>query len=250
MNIQRAQWMPASTEANYISVNIPDYMLNVYENNAKVFEIPVAVGKEGTSTTMFTGDLNQIVFSPYWNIPKSIVKNELLPKIKTNPNYLKSRNMEVVGKNDSLPTIRQLPGKDNALGKVKFLFPNRYDIYFHDTYAKGVFDKQVRAVSHGCIRLADAEKLANYLLRNNNAWTPEKINAAMNSDKEQYVKLSPSMPVIITYYTTWVDETGGLNFRNDLYDNDSKLAQMMFEPGAATSIPAKPQVKDSTKRKM
>jgi murein L,D-transpeptidase YcbB/YkuD len=149
-----------------------------------------------------------------------------------------------------------LPGKDNALGKVKFLFPNRYDIYLHDTYAKEIFKKDVRAVSHGCIRLADAEKMANYLLRNNSAWTPEKVNAAMNSGKEQYVKLSPAMPVTITYFTTWVDETGQLNFRDDVYSNDKKISQMMFGNNVlpAPSSPANAandstQTKDTLRRK-
>ena len=228
INLTRAQWMPATTDSTYISVNIPDYILSVYENNNKVFDMPVAVGKEGTNTTIFTGNLNQVVFSPYWNIPVSIVKNEILPKMRTDKNYLASRNMERVGGSDSLPSIRQLPGKDNSLGKVKFLFPNRYDIYFHDTNAKGVFNQKTRAVSHGCIRLADAEKLANYLLRNDNAWTPEKINTAMNSNKEQYVKINKAVPVTITYYTAWVDELGNLQFRDDLYGLDTRVGQMMF----------------------
>lgn len=228
INLNRMQWMPAIENENYISVNIPDFLLSVFENKAKEFDIPVAVGKEGTNTTIFTGDLNQIVFSPYWNIPASIVRNEIMPKIKTDPNYLKSRNMEIVGKNDTLPSIRQLPGKDNALGKIKFLFPNRYDIYLHDTNAKDIFGKDKRDVSHGCIRLADAEKLANYLLRNTNSWTPEKVKIAMNGGKEQFVKLSSAVPVVITYYTAWVDENGQLNFRDDVYANDKRVAQMMF----------------------
>ncbi len=255
INLNRMQWMSASQDANYISVNIPDFKLYAFENNAKVFDMPVVVGKEGANTTMFNGNLDQIVFSPYWNIPSGIVKNEIMPKVKADPNYLKSKNMEIVGKNDSVPTIRQLPGKDNALGKVKFLFPNRYDIYLHDTYAKEIFKKDVRAVSHGCIRLADAEKMANYLLRNNSAWTPEKVNAAMNSGKEQYVKLNPSMPVTITYFTTWVDENGQLNFRDDVYNNDKKISQMMFgsnvlpAPSSPTNAANDPTQKKDTLRK-
>lgn len=245
INLQRMQWMATAQNTNYITVNIPDFMLYAFENNSKVFEMPVVVGKEGTNTTMFHGNLDQVVFSPYWNIPESIVKTEILPQMKANPNYLKSKGMEIVGKNDTLPKIRQLPGKDNALGKVKFLFPNRYDIYFHDTYAKDIFKKNVRAVSHGCIRLADAEKMANYLLRNNNAWPPEKIKAAMNSGKEQYVKLSSPMPVAITYFTAWVDENGQLNFRDDVYSNDKKISQMMF---GNYVLPTAPSVKDSIKK--
>lgn len=246
INLNRMQWMPVTQDANYISVNIPDFMLYAFEKNEKVFEMPVVVGKEGTNTTMFTGNLDQIVFSPYWNIPASIVKNEMLPKMKSDPNYLKSKHMEVVGKNDTLPTIRQLPGQENALGKVKFLFPNRYDIYFHDTYAKEIFKKDVRAVSHGCIRLADAEKMANYLLRNNSAWNAEKVHASMNSGKEQYVKVDPSMPVTITYFTAWVDENGKLNFRDDVYSNDKKISQMMF---GNYVLPNTPPANDSSVKK-
>jgi murein L,D-transpeptidase YcbB/YkuD len=246
INLSRMQWMASANEANYVTVNIPEFMLYAYENNAKVFEMPVVVGKEGSLTTMFNGNLNQIVFSPYWNIPASIVKNEILPKMKSDPNYLKSKNMEVVRKSDTLPVIRQLPGQDNALGKVKFLFPNRYDIYFHDTYAKDIFKKDVRAISHGCIRLADAEKMANYILRNNNAWSPEKIHAAMNSGKEQYVKVDPAMPVTITYFTTWVDETGQLNFRDDVYGNDKRISLMMF---ANYIMPTSSTAGDSSKTK-
>ena len=258
INLIRMQWMPKLSDDNFLSVNIPSYLLTVYENKQKVFDMPVAVGKEGTNTTMFTGNLDQVVFSPYWNVPASIVKNEILPKMKADANYLKSRNMEIVGKNDSLPRIRQLPGKENSLGKVKFLFPNRYDIYFHDTYAKEVFNKEKRAVSHGCIRLADAQKLAAYLLRNNSAWTPEKITTAMNAGKEEYVKVSPPMPVVITYYTAWADENGLLNFRDDLYQNDARVGQMLFEnPVTITTVPGsdstaknkKTGIQDSSKRK-
>jgi murein L,D-transpeptidase YcbB/YkuD len=244
INLYRAQWMPAIKDSSYITVNIPEFQLWVIENGRPAFNIPVAVGKEGTHTTMFTGNLSQVVFSPYWNIPASIVKNEILPKMKADKNYLKSRNMEIVGKNDSVPAIRQLPGKQNALGRVKFLFPNRYDIYFHDTYAKEIFNKQQRTISHGCIRLQDAEKLATYLLRNSSSWTPDKISAAMNSGKEQSVKVSPAMPVIISYYTTWVDETGNLHFAEDIYGNDKSAAQMLFEPSAQPQVTV---VKDTVK---
>ncbi|MDP9229169.1 MAG: L,D-transpeptidase family protein, partial [Bacteroidota bacterium] len=228
INLTRMQWMPASQEVNYISVNIPDFILTVYENNTKAFDMPVVVGKEGANTTMFSGSLDQIVFSPYWNIPNSIFQNEILPKITADPNYLKKHHMEIVGKNSALPAIRQLPGEDNPLGKVKFLFPNRYDIYFHDTKSKEIFKNDKRAVSHGCIRLADAEKMATYLLRNNNVWTPEKVHAAMNSGREQYVKLTNAVPVYITYITAWVDENNQVNFKDDVYGHDKKLAQMMF----------------------
>lgn len=228
LNIKRMQWLPSERESNYITVNIPEFMLSAYENNSKVFDMPVVVGKEGTNTTMFSGNLDQIVFSPYWNVPASIVQREILPAMKADKDYLKKHHMEIVGKNDTLPVIRQLPGKDNSLGKVKFLFPNRYDIYFHDTNAKDIFKKDKRAVSHGCIRLADAEKMANYLLRGSTAWSPDKVHAAMNNDKEQSVKVNPPVAVTITYFTTWIDGNGQMNVRDDVYGHDKKTGLMMF----------------------
>lgn len=227
MNMGRMRWMPATRSGQFIMVNIPEFVLHVYEGNKKAFDMNVVVGKEGHNTMMFSGDLNQVVFSPYWNVPPSIVKNEILPAIEKNPGYLASQNMEQVGMEGDLPKIRQLPGTGNSLGRVKFLFPNSFNIYFHDTPAKSLFEKDKRAYSHGCIRLSDPEKMANYLLRNNPEWTPERISEAMNSGIEKYVKLKDPVPVAITYYTAWVDENG-LNFRDDIYNHDEKLAKKMF----------------------
>jgi len=229
INMNRLAWSPVNQQHNQlIEVNLPAYMLHVYENNNKAFDMPVVVGKQGTHTTMFTGNLNQIVFSPYWNIPESIVKNEILPAMQRDPNYLKKNNMEIVSQNDSVPKIRQLPGKDNAMGRVKFLFPNNFDIYFHDTPNKSLFNQKDRALSHGCIRLADATRMTQYLLRNQSEWTPEKIQQAMNGNKEQTVVLQNPVPVVITYLTAWVDDSGKLNFREDIYKHDEKTSKRMF----------------------
>jgi len=186
------------------------------------------VGKEGHNTMMFNGDLNQVVFSPYWNVPPSIVSKEILPAISRNPGYLAKENMEITGNEDGLPVIRQRPGGKNALGRVKFLFPNSFNIYFHDTPSKSLFEKDKRAYSHGCIRLKEPEKLANYVLRNQPEWTPEKIEEAMNSGEQKFVKVKDPIPVVITYYTAWVDENGQLNFRDDIYGHDANLAGKMF----------------------
>jgi L,D-transpeptidase YcbB len=229
MNMERMRWMPNEPKSdNLILVNIPEFMLHMYEGNQRVWDMVVVVGKEGHNTVMFTGDLNQIVFSPYWNVPPSIVREEILPAVDRNPNYLASQNMEIVKSSGDLPTIRQKPGTGNALGKVKFLFPNSFNIYFHDTPSKSLFDRDKRAFSHGCIRLQDPFKMAQYLLRNNSEWTPDKINAAMNAGSEKYVKLKDPVPVFITYYTSWVDDNGLLNFRDDIYKHDDKLSKRMF----------------------
>ena len=229
INMGRMRWMLDHTEGNLITVNLPEFVLHVYEGKNKKFDMNVVVGKEGHNTTIFTGNLNQIVFSPYWNVPYDIVEKEILPAIEKNPNYLADNEMEEVGEPvDGTPTVRQLPGPKNSLGLVKFLFPNSYDIYFHDTPAKSLFNQDKRAYSHGCIRLSDPVKMANYLLRDQPEWTPEKIDEAMNSGEEQFVKLKNAVPVLITYYTAWVDEHGMLNFRDDIYGHDATLAQKMF----------------------
>ena len=228
MNMGRMRWMPEPSSGNLILVNIPEFVLHVYEGKQKAWDMNVVVGKEGHNTMMFSGDLNQIVFSPYWNVPPSIVKKEILPKLASNPGYLESQDMEQVGTEDGLPKIRQRPGDKNSLGRVKFLFPNSFNIYFHDTPAKSLFGQDKRAFSHGCIRLSEPEKMAEYLLRNNPEWTPEKINDAMYSGNEQTVRLKKPVPVIITYYTAWVDDNGQLNFRDDIYTHDHSLATKMF----------------------
>jgi murein L,D-transpeptidase YcbB/YkuD len=228
INMNRMRWMPQEPEGKLILVNIPEFVLHFHDGKNKVFDMPVVVGKEGHNTMMFTGKLSTIVFSPYWNVPPSIVKKEILPAMAKNPNYLASQNMEITGNEGGLPVIRQLPGEKNSLGKVKFLFPNSFNIYFHDTPAKSLFSKDKRAYSHGCIRLSDPVKMAEYLLKDDPSWPPEKIDEAMNSGNEKFVKVKNPVPVFITYYTAWVDENGILNFRDDIYKRDEAVSQKMF----------------------
>lgn len=234
VNMNRAIWSQPQIDSNKIVVNIPSLQLAVYEGSNKVMEMPVIVGKEGTGTMVFSGTIDRIVFSPYWNLPQSIVQNEIKPAMKKDPGYLKKNNMEIVKQDDSMPKIRQLPGRDNALGQVKFLFPNSFDIYLHDTPHKELFAQTNRALSHGCIRVAKPDSLAHYLLRSQTEWTPEKITSAMNSGKEQSVAVKTPLPVAITYYTSWIDEKGKMNFRKDVYGHDKTAMTKMF--GGASSI--------------
>lgn len=228
INMERMRWMPAEPEGRLIMVNIPEFMLHVYNGNKKEFDMAVVVGKEGKSTTMFSGNLNQVVFSPYWNLPNSIVKEEVLKSMSRNKNYLAQKHMEITGQRNGLPVIRQLPGKDNPLGRVKFLFPNSFNIYFHDTNQKDLFNRDQRAYSHGCIRISDPVKMADYVLSDNARWTPEKIDSAMNSGKEKYVRVKEPVPVLIMYYTAFIDEGGCLHFLHDIYDHDVTMAPKMF----------------------
>ncbi|MBA4139103.1 MAG: L,D-transpeptidase family protein [Segetibacter sp.] len=236
INMDRMRWMPQEPEGNLIVVNIPEFVLHVYEGKTKVRDMPVVVGKEGHNTMAFTGNLNQVVFSPYWNVTPDIVKEEVLPAMEKDPDYLIRNNMEQTGEEEGIPVIRQLPGPKNSLGQVKFLFPNDFNIYFHDTPAKSLFSSDKRAYSHGCIRLSDPVWLATYLLRDQKSWTPEKIDEAMNSGEEEFVRVKKPVSVYITYYTAWVDENGLLNFRDDIYSHDAKLASKMFVTPFSSSI--------------
>lgn len=176
-----------------------------------------------TQTVVFSGRIKYVVFSPFWNVPTSILQHEILPGIRRDRNYLARNHMEW-----SNATVRQKSGPDNALGLVKFLFPNSYNIYLHDTPSKSLFSESTRAFSHGCIRLSDAEKLANYLLKNDTSWSAQKINEAMHLGEEKFVKVKKSETVFIVYFTTWVDSEGQLNFRKDLYNRDKRLAAILL----------------------
>ncbi len=229
INMGRTQWIIDQPKGKLIMVNIPEFLLHVTDNGQKVFDMVVVVGKEGHNTMMFTGNLNTVVFAPYWNVPVSIVQKEIKPAMDRNPGYLEQNNMEINGSlGNGLPAIRQRPGPGNSLGKVKFLFPNSFDIYFHDTPAKSLFEKDKRAYSHGCIRLSEPKKMAAYLLQDDAKWTSAAIDAAMNAGEEKHVRLKESVPVLITYYTAWVDEQGLLHFAGDVYGHDEQQAKKMF----------------------
>ncbi len=224
INMERVRWIPADPPPDYLLVNIPAYKLFVYENGKLNWSMNVVVGAVAHSTVIFRGDMKYIVFSPYWNVPPSIIKNEILPGMKRDKNYLARKNMEWNG-----GAVRQKPGPGNSLGLVKFLFPNSYNIYLHDTPSKSLFGETNRAFSHGCIRLSEPKRLAEYLLRNDSsAWTTQKITEAMQGGKEKYVTLKKTVPVFIGYFTAWIDSDGELNFRDDIYGHDKKMADKMF----------------------
>jgi murein L,D-transpeptidase YcbB/YkuD len=167
--------------------------------------------------------MNQIIFSPYWNIPSSILRKEILPAIAKNSNYLAKHDMEWVGSR-----LRQRPGPQNALGQVKFVFPNSHIIYMHDTPSKSLFEKEERAFSHGCIRLARPRDLAIEVLKDDKNWTVEKIDAAMNRQVEKTYNLKTRIPVYIGYFTAWVDSDGQIHFYEDIYGHDERLSKILL----------------------
>lgn len=226
VNIERIRWIPKPGSGRYIVANIPAFKLYVFDSGRLQWNMNVVVGSQANNTVVFSDVLETIAFSPYWNVPHSIVKNEMADK---GAGYFERNNMEIVGSyDDGLPRVRQLPGPKNSLGRVKFLFPNSYAIYFHDTPAKGLFNQTNRAASHGCIRLAEPEKMAAWLLDYDPKWTRDSIQKAMDLPKEKQVKLKRTVPVFIGYFTAWVDSQGRLNFRDDVYGHDKKMIERLF----------------------
>lgn len=229
INLERMRWLPPQAEGKRLLANIPDFRLHVFDSAGKVMDMKIVVGKAGTTTVVFNGELKYVVFAPYWNVPPSIVKNEILPAMRRRPGYLARNNMEITGRENGLPVIRQKPGYNNSLGLVKFLFPNSYNIYFHDTPAKTLFDQEKRTFSHGCIRLEQPFELAQWLLKDRGGWADSSILEAMHGPKEKWVTLAQPVPVFVSYFTAWVDGEGLLHFREDVYGHDRKMAMRMFE---------------------
>ena len=243
LNMERLRWMPDTLPAAYLLVNIPEYRLHVYEDAQEAWTMDVVVGNAATATSVFMSRLSVVDICPYWNVPQSIIRNELLPILKRNPSYLNQANMEVVQNGTVINSssiywnkytkgvpfvIRQKPGPQNSLGLVAFFFPNSFDIYLHDTPAKSFFKETSRAFSHGCIRLAEPKKLADYIFRRDSTMTPEHIGQLMEAHREQKFAVKPSIPVYIGYFTAWVDSQGRVNFRHDVYGLDTKLAKEIF----------------------
>lgn len=228
VNMERSRWLPVSSQGDYLAVNIPEFKLHVYHKNDLLWSCKVVVGKSLHPTTLFYGEINQVVFSPYWNIPESIVSSEILPGMKSSANYLARHRMETVGKRNGLPIVRQKPGSWNALGRVKFLFPNSHSIYLHDTPLKSLFKETGRAFSHGCIRVAEPAKLAAFLLKDDDKWNTQTINSAMLLGQERPVSIQKKIPIFIAYFTAFIDREGRLNFREDIYNLDRRLAEMII----------------------
>lgn len=244
VNLERLRWLPDSLrDSEMIVVNIANFQLDYLSKGDTLFSGKVIVGKQYHASPVFSAPMKYIVFSPYWNIPTSIARNEIIPSIRKNPNYLSQKNMEVVthsGKlvdpstvnwsSKSFPyMIRQKPGGDNSLGLVKFMFPNKHSVYLHDTPSKSLFEREDRALSHGCIRLQHPEILAKLLLNDMPGWTTEKIQEAMHQTKEQIVNLDREIPVVLIYLTFWADSKGQGHFRPDIYDRDGKVLTALRE---------------------
>jgi murein L,D-transpeptidase YcbB/YkuD len=226
VNMERARWISPEIEKSkeYIMVNIPSYYLYLRRDGKIIFDSPVVVGKAMNKTVIFSGNMSYIVFSPYWNIPTSIINKEIKPGMAKNRNYLAKHNMEW-----NNGRVRQKPGNSNSLGLVKFIFPNSNNIYLHDTPSKGLFTNEDRAYSHGCIRVGKPRELAIKLLENDKNWTAAKIDAAMHKGKENSYVLKNKVPVYIGYFTALVKDDDQIYFYKDVYDRDERLANLIFK---------------------
>ena len=252
MNLERWRWLPHALGSRYILVRIADFALDVVEDEEVTMTMRVIVGKPFTRTPVFSSSLTRLVFNPYWRIPRSIAANEILPLVERDPGYLERNGIHalpVIGPRAAgatspeidLDAIRngtsmlvQRPGFTNPLGRVKFVLPNPYSIYLHDTPAGELFNRRSRDFSHGCIRLERSTDLAAYLLRGHGDWPRAEIERVMASGENVQVDLPSTVPVFMLYWTAWVDDDGRAQFREDIYQSDAEVNRALYEAGVST----------------
>jgi murein L,D-transpeptidase YcbB/YkuD len=256
MNMERWRWTTRDMGDRYVLVNIPAYQLQVVEGDAPVLAMRVIVGADDSQTPVFSDLMTYLVFSPYWNIPASILRDETLPRVRKDPEYLRRNRIEVLpAGRDADPLdpksidwddeeqlkglrFRQMPGPENALGLVKFIFPNHFAVYLHDTPGVELFERDERALSHGCVRVENPVALAEYVLRERPEWTRERIVQAMEADEEQTVRPKTPLPVHLGYWTAWVEPDGQtVRFFDDPYGIDAAHAGVR-QAGPAVSARA------------
>lgn len=250
INMDRIRWTPeVNTDREYIVVNVPEYKLRIYEKENQVFDMRVIVGALENPTPIFNDYVKNVVFSPTWTVPISIIKKEIIPRLQSNPTYYTQRNYVFYKNGEEIDPsmepwgttqaheyrIVQQSGGDNSLGRVKFGMTNAMRIYLHDTPAQKLFSKDFRALSHGCVRLDEPAKFAEYLLRNNTGWDTERIKKQMFEDKASTVVLKKDYPVHIQYCTAWVSADGRVNFREDIYGHDRMQLQQLSKPAVQAS---------------
>lgn len=222
-NLERWRWLPHDLGKRHVLVNIAAFHLEAVDNGRTALEMRVIVGKPFTKTPMFSSAINAVVLNPSWYVPKKIAVEEILPKAAKDPAYLRREGYEVL----SATRLRQKPGPGNALGRIKFFFPNRFGVYLHDTPAPGLFGRTVRAFSHGCIRIEKPFDLAVWALRGDPKWTPEAIRAGIDAVKERRVPLPEALPVHVAYWTAWVGDDGVLRLGRDVYRRDAELTRRL-----------------------
>jgi L,D-transpeptidase YcbB len=257
LSMERWRMLPQDMGNKFVLVNIANYHLYAVENNRDAIDMRIVVGKPNWNTPIFSEEMTHIVINPYWNIPPSIFKDDIAPMIKSNPDYMSDRNIEAVGLNMEQPEttneaevasakeeylnkvlsgnyrLRQNPGPSNPLGRIKFLFPNKYSVYLHDTPNRGYFQRSQRNFSHGCIRVEKPVELAEFVLSPDPRWTGEKIQSVISTGKTQTVELPVQIPVYILYFTAWANRDGSVSFYKDVYGLDQVLQNALLQSGSA-----------------
>ena len=219
-NMESWRWMPRDMGEERIEVNIPDYMVRVYRGEKIIHQARVIVGKPQTPTPIFSNAMQFLIVNPYWNVPPSIIKKEMLPKLKEDPDYLKKLGYEVLPQKGGGVAVRQPPGERNALGWIKFMFPNEHAVYLHDTPTRHLFANAKRAFSHGCVRVDQPFSLAEIVL--GEGWTEERVKA-LKGGGERMVKMPRPLQIHIGYFSAFVDEHGKLQLREDIYGYSQKV---------------------------
>ena len=234
-NMERLRWLPKDLGKRHVFVNQPAFSVRVMDNGKETWNSRVIVGKPHTQTSVFHDEMETVVFNPSWGVPQSIIANEYLPKLRRDPGYLDRIGFKVVNQKGKVVSsrsvnwraygrkipygIHQPPGSDNALGELKFLFPNSHDIYMHDTPNRELFEKDVRAFSHGCVRVQNPREFAAVLL----GWDSAKIDEYVSTHGSENVKLPAKVPVHLTYFTAWPGEDGQIKFYADIYGRDKAM---------------------------
>ena len=245
INMERWRWMPRRLEKRYLMVNMTGFELHIMENDLSVLSMPVIIGNSFRSTPSFSGLVSQMKYNPYWTIPTNLALKDIIPKQIRDPSYFSRKSIKLfqgwenareidpqtvnwkklvkIDKDHFPYWLRQEPGPKNSLGMVKFLFSNPYDIYLHGTPDIHLFKRIVRTFSSGCIRVKDPVRLAAYLLNDNSQQKEEEILANIFLTGNQSVNLPVAVPIHLVYWTSWVDQGGHLNFRDDIYGRDANL---------------------------
>jgi murein L,D-transpeptidase YcbB/YkuD len=215
INLRRIRQQHREWGERYVAVNTAAASYRLIDRGQRVFEHAAIVGRRGWPTPQLDSAIDRIEFNPYWVVPPRITRLEVLPRIRRDPDYMLRNDMHWVK-----GQIRQDPGPKNPLGKVKFLFPNRYDVYLHDTNSPALFERWDRFLSHGCMRVVGALDLAGYLLKDDPLWLPDRIQEVVQSGQTVQARLATPVPLHVVYDTAWVDDAGVVNFRADVYGRD------------------------------
>jgi murein L,D-transpeptidase YcbB/YkuD len=233
--MERLRWLPAQFTDRFIVVNVPEFRLRAFDAGSETprLSMGVVVGSAAreNETPILQADMRYVIFRPIWTVPDQIAREEILPKLAKDPSYLEKQNMEY----DSAGRIRQLPGPNNSLGLVKFILPNPYQVYLHDTPSKELFRRSRRDFSHGCIRIADPVALAEFVL--GDGWDRARIVEAMkNGPERNRVDLAAPIPVYLLYTTAVVDPEGRIFFYDDIYGHDARLARALANRYSGTAL--------------